>query len=411
MRPFQDARHTTVLVQAGVATLISVLMVLVSVPVTAAIRASGTSGTATSDALYQPVSFGGAPSFDTANVAYDFPVVGMAATSDGGGYWLVASDGGVFTFGDAHFYGSMGATHLNQPIVGMVATPDGGGYWLVAADGGVFSFGDATYYGSMATTHLNRPVVGMAATEHGGGYWLVGADGGVFSFGDAVYYGNSVGVVSATGGTNTVGISADSDGGGYWLVSANGAVSAFGNAPSYGSTASARLNAPIVGMASTPDGRGYWEVSSDGGVFTFGDAQFDGSLGGQQITYPITGIAVDPAGAGYWLLPITTLPTATLGTWTGIEPSLMQFSGDAGNIVTNIAWSSWNYHSAVGEGEWGYDDCIPDCAQGVVTHYLATISLSYPSEGRFTQLTEDQSRPFGHTFTFTLPGPSFRASS
>ena len=46
------------------------------------------------------------------------PIVGMAATPDGGGYWLVAADGGIFSFGDAHFYGSTGAVHLNQPIVG-----------------------------------------------------------------------------------------------------------------------------------------------------------------------------------------------------------------------------------------------------------------------------------------------------
>ena len=64
------------------------------------------------------------------------------------GYWLVASDGGIFTFGDAGFYGSTGGIHLNQPIVGMAATPDGHGYWLVASDGGIFAFGDAGFYGS-----------------------------------------------------------------------------------------------------------------------------------------------------------------------------------------------------------------------------------------------------------------------
>ncbi|MGH9305591.1 MAG: choice-of-anchor Q domain-containing protein [Acidimicrobiales bacterium] len=80
----------------------------------------------------------------------------------GHGYWLVASDGGIFSFGDAPYYGSEGATHLNQPIVGMAATPDGHGYWLVASDGGIFSFGDASYEGSTGVTHLNRPVVGVA---------------------------------------------------------------------------------------------------------------------------------------------------------------------------------------------------------------------------------------------------------
>jgi hypothetical protein len=53
---------------------------------------------------------------------------------------------------------------LNKPIVGMAATPDGKGYWLVASDGGIFSFGNATFYGSMGGTHLNKPIVGMAAT-------------------------------------------------------------------------------------------------------------------------------------------------------------------------------------------------------------------------------------------------------
>ena len=115
----------------------------------------------------------------------------MAATPDGGGYWLVASDGGIFSFGDATFYGSTGAIHLNQPIVGMAATPDGGGYWLVASDGGIFSFGDATFYGSTGASTSTSPIVGMAATPDGGGYWLVASDGGIFSFGDAEFYGST----------------------------------------------------------------------------------------------------------------------------------------------------------------------------------------------------------------------------
>ncbi len=74
----------------------------------------------------------------------------MAATKDGQGYWLVASDGGIFTFGDATFFGSTGAIRLNEPIVGMAATKDGGGYMMVASDGGVFTFGDSGFFGSPA---------------------------------------------------------------------------------------------------------------------------------------------------------------------------------------------------------------------------------------------------------------------
>ncbi len=113
----------------------------------------------------------------------------MASTPDRNGYWLVASDGGVFTFGDAGFFGSTGAVRLNQPVVGMAADPRTGGYWLVAADGGVFAF-NAPFLGSLGAITLRRPVVAMASTPDGGGYWLVASDGGVFSFGDAAFYGS-----------------------------------------------------------------------------------------------------------------------------------------------------------------------------------------------------------------------------
>ena len=84
------------------------------------------------------------------------PVVGMASTPDGRGYWLVASDGGIFTFGDAHFYGSTGAVHLAQPVVGMVPTDNGGGYWLVGRDGGIFTFGNARFVGSLPGLGITR---------------------------------------------------------------------------------------------------------------------------------------------------------------------------------------------------------------------------------------------------------------
>jgi hypothetical protein len=109
----------------------------------------------------------------------------MAATPDGRGYWLVASDGGVFAVGDAGFYGSLGATHLNRPIVGMAATPDGRGYWLVASDGGVFAVGDAGFHGSEGGSTIPHTIVGIEATPDGRGYWMDGVNGAIFAFGDA----------------------------------------------------------------------------------------------------------------------------------------------------------------------------------------------------------------------------------
>ena len=105
------------------------------------------------------------------------------------GYWLVASDGGIFAF-SSPYDGSTGAMVLNRPIVGMAPTPDAGGYWLVASDGGIFAFGDAKFYGSTGNVVLNRPIVAMAPTPDGAGYWLVASDGGIFAFGDAPFLGS-----------------------------------------------------------------------------------------------------------------------------------------------------------------------------------------------------------------------------
>ncbi len=250
------------------------------------------------------------------------PIVGIASTADGGGYWMVGRDGGVFTFGDAPFSGSVGGAasapivgmavdpqtggyrmatssgglwwfdsssygwvtgQLNAPVVGIATDPATDGYWMVASDGGVFAF-NAPFLGSMGGTRLNQPIVGMAATSDGNGYWLVAKDGGVFAFGDASFYGSM-------GGTRlnqpVVGMAADSQSGGYWLVARDGGIFAF-NAPFDGSTGGIRLNAPVVGMAATPDDGGYWMVGSDGGVFAFGDAPFLGSVPGIAPPLPTT---------------------------------------------------------------------------------------------------------------------------
>ncbi|MGA2521708.1 MAG: protease pro-enzyme activation domain-containing protein, partial [Acidimicrobiales bacterium] len=217
------------------------------------------------------------------------PIVGMASTPSSKGYWLVASDGGIFAFGDASFWGSTGAIKLNQPIVGMAPTPDGRGYWLVASDGGIFAFGDAGFYGSTGNVHLNQPIVGMASTPDGGGYWLVAADGGIFSFGDAAFFG-STGAITLN--KPIVAMATTPDGGGYWLVAADGGIFAFGDAAFEGSTGDMKLNKPIVGMIATPDGHGYWLVASDGGIFAFGgvDGGFFGSMGGTPLQKPMVGM-------------------------------------------------------------------------------------------------------------------------
>ncbi len=253
------------------------------------------------------IAFGAAPTYATASVApLNSVVVAQAVDPVAGsqGYWLVTADGGVFAYGDARFYGSLGSLALQGPIVGMAATPDGNGYWLVALDGGVFAFGDANFYGSMGGHPLNRPIVGMAATANGQGYWLVASDGGIFAFGDAAFKGSM-------GGTPLVspisGMAATDNGSGYWMVAGDGGVFAFGDARFYGSMGGQVLNAPVVGIAPSRGDSGYLLVSTDGGIFGFGGFNYYGSLGhglggNPADVPPVTALTLTQNGTGYWLL-------------------------------------------------------------------------------------------------------------
>ena len=192
----------------------------------------------------------------------------MAMAPASGGYWEVASDGGIFAFGGAGFFGSMGGEHLNTPIVGMAATPDGGatGWWPPTAA----SSPSATPASSAprAGSTLNRPVVGMSSTADGNGYRLVASDGGIFTFGDAAL--RRIDGRSAPQPTRSWPSVNDTNtgrllGGGLRRRGLHlRRRSVLRLAPGR-----VRLNAPIVGMAETSNGSGYRFAASDGGVFSF----------------------------------------------------------------------------------------------------------------------------------------------
>ena len=234
-------------------------------------------------------SFGDAPFAGSAGgKPINKPVVGMAPMPSGLGYWLVSSDGGIFNYGDAGFLGSASGLNLNKPIVGMAPTLTGRGYWLVASDGGIFAYGDARFFGSTGRLPLARPIVGIAASPSGKGYWLVASDGGVFAFGDAKFFGSAGDLVL---NRPIVSMSPTKTGKGYWLVASDGGIFSYGDAVFYGGTGDIKLNRPIVTMAMTPLGKGYWLVASDGGIFAFGDGRFLGSTGGIRLNQPIVGAA------------------------------------------------------------------------------------------------------------------------
>jgi hypothetical protein len=225
------------------------------------------------------------------------------------GYWLDGSDGGIFSFGAAQFYGSTGSLVLQRPVVGIVATKDDGGYWLDASDGGVFSFGDTQFYGSIpglglhpagsGLPHsLNAPIVGMVPSTDDGGYFMVASDGGVFAFGDAHFAGSCPGIGGCSGAG--VAVLPDASGNGYWLVTQTGNVYTFGDASYYG--APGNTGSPVTSAVRTPDGGGYWILTANGTVYNYGDAvnygDAAGALGGLN---PATAIFTTSDGAGYWI--------------------------------------------------------------------------------------------------------------
>jgi len=253
-------------------------------------------------------AFGGAPALGAPTTPLNAPLVGIAATRDNNGYWLLGQDGGIFSYGTAAFYGSTGGIRLNQPVVGLAPTPSGHGYWLVASDGGIFSFGDASFHGSTGSMHLNQPIVGMASTPTGNGYWLVASDGGIFSFGDASFHGSTGGVAIGSG---IAGIARTESGRGYWLAASSGRVFAFGDARAMRAVAP---STPIAGLQVAPGGTGLWLVARNGAVYTTGTARFfGGASGGLNQT---VGIARAAAG-GYWIAMVPAGPPLPANSGSG----------------------------------------------------------------------------------------------
>lgn len=220
------------------------------------------------------------------------PVVGIASTPDGKGYWEVTRSGGVARYGDAGNYNDLPGLHVHvDDIVAIAPTSDGKGYWLIGADGGEFAFGDAGYHGSLPGLHIHVDnIVGMVATPNGQGYILVGRDGGVFVFGGQ-YHGSLPGLHIHV--DDIVGILPTGAETGYVLVGSDGGSFVFGTGSGYyGSLPGRKVKVTdIVGIALTADQHGYWMVGANATVYNFGDATYFGTPAGATSSLPITAIA------------------------------------------------------------------------------------------------------------------------
>ena len=119
------------------------------------------------------------------------PVVDARLTSTGLGYWLLAADGGVFSFGDAHFSGAVPdyptSQWIDEKIVSFAPDLDGRGYVVVAKSGKAWWFDHPTRQqlpdvieAAFGTRTLNSPIAAVTARKCGG-YTMVATDGGVFA--------------------------------------------------------------------------------------------------------------------------------------------------------------------------------------------------------------------------------------
>ncbi len=102
------------------------------------------------------------------------------------------------------------------------------------------------------------------------------------------------------------------------------------------------------------------------------------------------------------------LPVLTVGSYSGMKPTEIAYSGDGTNVVTSITWTSWTATGATGTGTSDIDSCVPSCAQAPANNVTATITLSAPVNGNFTQMTETRN---GSTGNYTYPGTWAQSAS
>jgi hypothetical protein len=208
-------------------------------------------------------------------------ITAAAAVPGGGGYWEVAADGNVYSYGNAAAYGGTGGVPLNRPIFAIAPTASGKGYLLVSRDGGVFTFGDAVYHGSTAGLSLKQPIMGVTTSPTSSGYRLVSRDGGVFSFGKIAYAGSLPGRHVHV--TDVIGVASTPSGNGYWIARSGGQVSAFGDAEKLGNGTASSCDR-FTAIVANPTAQGYRLVKASGRSVGFGDAPGGVAPAGTQST-------------------------------------------------------------------------------------------------------------------------------
>ena len=274
-------------------------------------------------------------------------------------YDLVTALGDVYPFGGAGYYGGESWRHLAAPIVGMAVTPDGRGYWLVGANGSVYNLGDARWYGSLASQVLGvgQRVIGMAATSNGKGYWLINASGAAIAFGDATAINAGQQLPAIDRATPIVSGAVAPSGGGAWFTDSTGHVYVVGDAVWYGSRAAFTDPAPFTSIALIPSGLGYWLADGAGNVWGYGGAT-PGKMATQRLGAPLVGSIPAGSESGYWAT------TSTGAIIDGGDAITRPGNAEPGDItaVVGIATATQIDPPPLPAGSVGYDINWPQCA-------------------------------------------------
>jgi hypothetical protein len=232
-------------------------------------------------------SYGGAP-FEGSAAGQSYfagqTAVAMAAAPSGTGYWILSASGGVYAYNVASHGAAAGQSYFaGQTAVSLWVDPAGTGYVILAASGGTYAY-NAPNYGSAAGQgyFAGQTAVQLVGSHDGKGFYILARSGGVYAYGDAASYGSAAGQ-SYFAGQRAVAMSVDAPGTGYWILSASGGIYSFGNpgAPFYGSASGQSYFAgrTAASLASTADGGGYWILSTaaKGDLYSYGDATYSGS--------------------------------------------------------------------------------------------------------------------------------------
>ncbi|GAC1579954.1 MAG: hypothetical protein NVS3B24_14400 [Candidatus Dormibacteria bacterium] len=189
------------------------------------------------------------------------------------GYNILNTSGGLYSFGDARYFGNLIDHGYPGPGVGLAETPSGLGYQILTSTGALYSFGDAVYYGNLLDHGYPGPATAVAYTPAGTGYSILTRGGGIYSFGDAPYFGN---LIDHGYPGEATGLAYTPSGQGYWILTRQGGIYSFGDATYYGNLIDHGYPGEAVSLAASS--AGYGILTTSGALYTFGDQPYLGNL-------------------------------------------------------------------------------------------------------------------------------------